>query len=130
MPQGVTYEPHYELNYGNGDCTIKMIDGVQNGEFFSLRRGYDPLTCQCEGKFLRPTVTGKYLSYYPNKGAIHCELDVGRKTLVLKDPWGKAYGQGYAMNPSGGRCGDAFYISSLVEGITFSIDTYNGCTPA
>ncbi|KZP33914.1 hypothetical protein FIBSPDRAFT_1035864 [Athelia psychrophila] len=112
VPQGVTYEPHYELNYGNGDCTIKMIDGVQNG------------------KFLRPTATGKYLSYYPNKGAIHCELDVGRKTLVLKDPWGKAYGQGYAMNPSGGRCGDAFYISSLVEGITFSIDTYNGCTPA
>lgn len=61
--------------------------------------------------------------------AIHCELDVVKKTLVLKDNInGYRYGLGKIANPSEGHCTNAYYIDVDEAFVTFNID--GDCSPA
>lgn len=70
-----------------------------------------------------------YITYYSGKGAIHCDLDVEKNTLVLRDYRGYRFGLGKTVKPSDGDCPNAYYVDGDEKAVTFDIFAYptNGC---
>ncbi|KZP33882.1 hypothetical protein FIBSPDRAFT_1035848 [Athelia psychrophila] len=114
-----SYGFYYNLAYDGTDCTMKIIHESLDGSPY-------------DGKYLRPSILPgyqDYLTYDADVAAIHCELDVAKKTLVLKDNInGYRYGLGKIANPSEGYCTNAYYIDVDENFVTFNVG--GDCYPA
>ncbi|KZP06598.1 hypothetical protein FIBSPDRAFT_1053462 [Athelia psychrophila] len=104
----------YSLAYDGKDCTMKIIHPTFDSSPY-------------DGKYLRPSASDRYLSYYDNEGAIHCDLDVEANTLVLKNNADYRYGLGGLVNPTEGRCRNAYEIDSVPKAVVFNIE--GDCNP-